>query len=589
MMLIILTKFKQGEVKMPRKNLFSLRFAHALRECFQEGYSRRDLASDILAGLTVGIIAIPLAMALSIAIGLPPQYGLYTAAIAGFLIPMTGGSRYSVSGPTAAFIVILLPIVQEFGLAGLLLASMGSGIILVLMGWARLGRYIEYIPEPVTLGFTGGIAIVIAILQLENFTGINLESASEGAVQNLIALFAVIDQAELPSLFVGGATLSLMILWPKLDTRIPAHLPALILGSLLALAFSPNNAIATVASTFSYLLPNGSVGWGIPSMLPEFSWPWDRSLSNESTFVMTWSIARELLAASFSIAMLGAIESLLCAVVLDGMSGKRHSSNSELVGQGIGNIITPLFGGITATAAIARSAANYKAGAKSPISAMTHALVIVAAILFASPMLGYVPMASMAALLLVVAWNMSEAHKSILLIKSAQSTEIAVFFTCLLLTVLFDMIIAIGVGVVMASLLFMKQMAEMTLVSNISKHHKLVPKVLPEGWVVFKVNGPLFFAAADRIFGQLKTETEGLKGVVLYLDGVSILDSGGQAALHKYLDYCKGKGIFVYLSDFQSQPMRSLAKANFVPDKVTCFNFSTLGDALKFLPKKRIL
>lgn len=570
---------------MSRQYLFSLRIGHALRECFQEGYSRQHLFKDILAGITVGIISIPLAMALSIAVGLPPQYGLYTAAIAGFLIPLTGGSRYSVSGPTAAFIVILVPVVARFGLSGLLIATFLSGIILILMGWARLGRYIEYIPEPVTLGFTGGIAIVIAILQLEDFLGLHIEQAGHGILHLLPALAANMDQIQLPGFLVGLSTLGVMLLWPKFNKSIPAHLPAVVLGSLLAWGLSLNNInVATIGNTFSYLLPNGETAWGIPDNLPTLNWPWKHELVNPSTtssLSLDWQTARELLSAAFAIAMLGAIESLLCAVILDGMSGRRHSANSELVGQGIGNVVTPFFGGITATAAIARSAANYKTGAQSPIAAMIHASVILMAILFFSPILAYLPMSSMAALLLVVAWNMSEAPKSLHLLKSAQATEVIVFLTCLSLTVLMDMVIAIGVGIVMASLLFMKQMAEMTRVSDISHSSKLIPKGLPEGWAVFKINGPLFFAAADNAFGQLRALSHDKQGVILYLDAVSLLDSGGLAALYKYLEFCKLHQTRVYLCDFQFQPLRVLAKSGFKPDDQEVSTFATLNEALE--------
>ena len=569
---------------MPRQHLFSLRIAHSLRECFQEGYTRQHLIKDILAGITVGIISIPLAMALSIAVGLPPQYGLYTAAIAGFLIPLTGGSRYSVSGPTAAFIVILVPVVAQFGLSGLLIATFLSGIILILMGWARLGRYIEYIPESVTLGFTGGIAIVIAMLQMEDFLGLNIEQAGHGILHLLPELAANMNQIQLPSFLVGLSTLGVMLLWPKFNKSIPAHLPAVVLGSLFAWGLSLNSIeVATIGSTFSYLLPNGEIAWGIPGNLPTLDWPWKHELTNllaVNSPSLNWQTARELLSAAFAIAMLGAIESLLCAVVLDGMSGRRHSANSELLGQGIGNVVTPFFGGITATAAIARSAANYKAGAQSPIAAMIHAIVILMAIVFFAPILAYLPMSSMAALLLVVAWNMSEAPKSLHLLKSAQATEVIVFIACLSLTVLMDMVIAIGVGIVMASLLFMKQMAEMTRVSDISHSSKLIPKGLPDGWVVFKINGPLFFAAADNIFGQLRALSQDKQGVILYLDGVSILDSGGLAALYKYLDFCKQHQTRVYLCDFQFQPLRVLAKSGFKPDNQQVSTFATLNEAL---------
>lgn len=571
---------------MSRQHLFSLRLGHALRECFHEGYTKQALGKDILAGLTVGIIAIPLAMALAIAVGLPPQYGLYTAAISGLLIPLTGGSRYSVSGPTAAFIVILVPIVAKYGLTGLLISTVLAGIMMILMAWARLGRYIEYIPESVTLGFTGGIAIVIAILQIENFLGIDIQNQGHGVISLLPAIFDNLGGSDLATFLIGLSTLFVMLLWPKFNKTIPAHLPAVILGSGLAAILAINDvSVATIGSAFQYTLENGDIAWGIPNHLPSFEWPWQNHLPGESPLVLNWETAKALLSAAFAIAMLGAIESLLCAVVLDGMSGRRHSANSELLGQGLGNIIAPFFGGMTSTAALARSAANYKAGAQSPIAAMTHALVVILAIVFFAPILAFLPMSSMAALLLMVAWNMSEAPKSMHLLKSAQATEIVVFITCLLLTVLVDMVMAIGVGVVMASLLFMKQMAEMTRVSDISYSSKLVPETISPHWSVFKINGPLFFAAADNIFGQLRILSKHKKGVILYLDGVSMLDSGGLASMYKYLEECRQKDIVVCLCDFQFQPLKVLAKSGFKPDQETSFTFSTLADALTFISK----
>ena len=381
-----------------RAHLFSLRIGHALREsCLQERYSRQRLLKDVLAGVTVGIIAIPLAMALAIASGVAPQYGLYTAIIAGFVIALTGGSRLSISGPTAAFVVILYPIAQQYGLGGLLLATVMSGVILVGMALVRLGRLIEYIPEPVTLGFTGGIAVVIATLQLKDFLGLNLTALPEHYVGKVTALVSAFPEAHLPSLAVALLTLAIMLLWPRFKTGVPAHLPAVILASVITLLLNRQGMdIATISSQFSYLLPDGSSGQGIPPVLPEWIWPWLQPGPGGSELTLSWALLRDLLPAAFAIAMLGAIESLLCAVVLDGMTGKRHSANSELLGQGIGNIIAPFFGGITATAAIARSAANVKAGAESPVAAMVHALVVLAGLVLLAPMLAYLPMPAMA-------------------------------------------------------------------------------------------------------------------------------------------------------------------------------------------------
>jgi SulP family sulfate permease len=573
-----------------RVHLFSLRIAHALRDTLNEApYGLTTFTKDLMAGITVGVIAIPLAMALAIAIGVAPQYGLYTAIIAGFFIPLTGGSRYSVSGPTAAFVVILYPVVQQYGIAGLLIASILAGIILIMMALLRLGRYIEYIPEPVTLGFTAGIAVVIAILQVKDFFGLTITAMPENFTGKIMVLTEALPDFSLWPLIVGLVTLTVMLLWPRLKTSIPAHLPAVIVGSLIAFTFNRQGLdVATIGSTFSFTLSDGTVGSGIPSVLPNFQWPWLRTQANEAVLVLSWQLAQDLLSAAFAIAMLGAIESLLCAVVLDGMSGKKHSANSELLGQGIGNIITPFFGGITATAAIARSAVNFKTGAKTPIAAMVHAVVVFISLVSLSSVLAYLPMASMAALLMMVAWNMSEAPKALHLLVKAPRSEIFVFMVCFSLTVLFDMVIAITTGIVLASLLFMKQIAEMTKVQDITEHNKLVNLKVPDGWKVFKINGPLFFAAADRVFGELAQLCTKEQGVVLYLDGVSILDSGGVAALNKFIDKCGKSGTRIYLADFQFQPLKTLAKSGFRPDGVICETYSTLSAALNAMPAARV-
>lgn len=565
-----------------RMHLFSLRIGHALREALKEfPYKANSFSRDLLAGLTVGIIAIPLAMALAIAIGVAPQYGLYTAIISGFFIPLIGGSRYSVSGPTAAFVVILYPIVHQYGLSGLLIASVLSGLILIVMALLRLGRYIQYIPESVTLGFTGGIAVVIAVLQIKDFFGLAIIEMPESFVGKVNVLIHSLPDFSAQTFVVGLSTLAVFVIWPRFKTSIPSHLPAVIVASIVAFILNEQGAnVATIGSTFSYLLADGSIGSGIPSVLPDFQWPWLRTQPDEHVLIFSWQLAKDLLSASFAIAMLGAIESLLCAVVLDGMSGKKHSANSELLGQGIGNVITPFFGGITATAAIARSAANFKAGAVTPISAMIHALVVLISLLYLSSILSYLPMAGMSALLLVVAWNMSEAPKIVHLIKKSPTSEISVFVFCFLLTVFFDMVIAISTGIVLASLLFMKQIAEMTKVSDITQSKRVLNVKHFEKWKVFKINGPLFFAAADSVFGELSQLSDNQDGVILYFDGVSILDSGGVAALYKFIDKCESMDTRVFLADFQFQPLRTLAKAGFKPDGDKCVVYATLLEAL---------
>ena len=400
-----------------RAHLFSLRPAHALRESLAEGYDARRFGRDLAAGITVGLIAIPLSMALAIASGVAPQYGLYTAIIGGFLIALLGGSRFSISGPTAAFVVILYPVAQEHGLTGLLIATMMAGAMLILMALLRLGRLIEYIPPPVTLGFTAGIAVVIATLQIKDLLGLPLESLPASYPGKLAALAGALGDVHGASLAVALATLAVLLLWPRLKTPLPPHLPAVLVGGALAAWFNQQGAaVPTIASRFHYVLDNGLTGQGIPPVLPELAWPWARGAEAMSGAAL-WDLAVSLVPTAFAIAMLGAIESLLCAVVLDGMTGRRHSANSELLGQGVGNLVVPLFGGITATAAIARSAANYKAGAQTPVAAMLHALVVLLAMVALARWLGYLPMPAMAALLLLVAWNMSEAPKAVRLVR----------------------------------------------------------------------------------------------------------------------------------------------------------------------------
>ncbi|MDX1597167.1 MAG: C4-dicarboxylic acid transporter DauA [Marinobacter sp.] len=565
-----------------RAHLFSLRLAHAFREaCLYEPYTGRRLSRDVMAGVTVGIIAIPLAMALAIASGVPPQYGLYTAFIAGFLIALLGGSRFSISGPTAAFVVILYPIAQSHGLGGLLLATLMSGVLLVIMALMRLGRFIEYIPESVTLGFTGGIAVVIATLQVKDFFGLNLDTMPEHYWDKLAALAQALPGADAMSTLVAVTTLAVMLLWPRLRTPIPPHLPAVLFGSLLALFLNTTGAdIETIGSRFSYLMPGGSAGTGIPPFLPEFNWPWLRPDAEGHPLGISWSMVQELLPAAFAIAMLGAIESLLCAVVLDGMTGKRHSANSELLGQGIGNIVTPFFGGITATAAIARSAANYKAGAESPVAAMIHAAVVLLALVFLSPLLAYLPMAAMASLLIMVAWNMSEAPKSVHLLKTAPRSDVLVFLTCFSLTVALDMVIAITTGILLAAVLFMREMAQMTRVTDITGNQRIVSAGLPEGWQVFKINGPLFFAAADRIFGELAGLSRNARGFILYMDGVTVLDAGGLSALNKLVEVCQAEGTRIVVADLQFQPLKTLARAGVGPVEGVSSFYSSLEAAL---------
>ncbi|MDK1357007.1 C4-dicarboxylic acid transporter DauA [Cronobacter sakazakii] len=532
-----------------------LPFRALVEACWREKYTVSRLSRDLIAGITVGIIAIPLAMALAIGSGVPPQYGLYTSAIAGIVIALSGGSRYSVSGPTAAFVVILYPVAQQFGLSGLLVATLLSGIFLILFGLARFGRLIEYIPLPVTLGFTSGIGITIATMQIKDFFGLDIAHMPEHYLPKVAALAVALPGLNPGDAAIGLVTLGVLVFWPRFGIRLPGHLPALLAGcAVMGVVHLLGGNVATIGSRFHYLLADGTQGNGIPPLLPQLVLPWDLP---GSSFTLSLDSLRALLPAAFSMAVLGAIESLLCAVVLDGMTGTRHNANSELIGQGLGNLVAPFFGGITATAAIARSAANVRAGATSPVAAVFHALLVLLALLALAPLLSWLPLSAMAALLLMVAWNMSEAHKVIGLLRRAPKDDIVVMLICLSLTVLFDMVIAISVGVVLASLLFMRRVARMTRLAPLNVS-------VPEDVLAVRVTGPLFFAAAEGVFTPLLAQAAGKRVIVMQWDAVPVLDAGGLDALQRFIERLPD-GCELRICHLEFQPLRTLARAGVQP------------------------
>ena len=547
------------------KNVFlSVKPFSALKDILRDGYTSRHLVKDIIAGLTVGIIAIPLSMALAIATGVPPQHGLYTAIVAGIIIALTGGSRFNISGPTAAFVVILYPVTQQFGLSGLLMATLLSGIILVLMALFRLGRLIEYIPLPVTLGFTSGIGIVIATLQIKDFLGLSIEKMPSHYLEKVQVILTALPSINWADTIVGVITLIVLTQWHKLRLPIPGHLPAVIIATLLSLLLTHfGYSVATIGTEFQYTLSDGTTGYGIPSVLPEFSLPWNIPDPQGNLINWNFDTIQRLLPAAFSMAVLGAIESLLCAVILDNITDTKHHSNNELLAQGLGNIASPFFGGITATAAIARSAVNVKSGGVSPISSVVHALLVLFALLFFAPALSYLPLSSMAALLLVVAWHMADLPQIIQLTRRSGRNEIAVLLVCLILTVLFDMVIAISVGVLLASLLFIRTIAEMTKSINIA-----VPEDLDDV-LIYRISGPLFFAAADNLFADLHEKTvhtdHEIKHIVLQCDAVTVLDTGGIHALTRFVQHMLPHQQ-LYMCNMQFQPLRTIVKSGSLPE-----------------------
>jgi SulP family sulfate permease len=515
----------------------------ACRQSLRAGYSWASLRGDLVAGITVGIIAIPLAMALAIAVGVAPQHGLYTVLVAAPLIALCGGSRFNISGPTAAFVVILLPITQQFGLGGLLLCTLLAGGILIGLGLLRAGRLIEFVPYPVTLGFTAGIGIIIATLQVKDLLGLQLNASPVHYLDQLRLLVQALPGIQAGDTLVALTSLLILILWPRWVPRIPGHLVALLGGALLGLLLEKVGLpIATLGERFSYSL-DGVSHPGIPPFLPGFSWPWQLSGADGAPLPLSFELIRQLLGPAFAIAMLGAIESLLCAVVADGMTGSKHDPNAELIGQGIGNLVAPLFAGITATAAIARSATNVRAGACSPLAAVIHAIVVLLAIVFLAPLFSYLPMAALAALLVIVAWNMSEAQHVLHTLRIAPRGDVLVLLTCLTLTVLFDMVLAVGVGLLLAAGLFIRRMGALTEAERLRGQQHQALSELPEHVLVFAIRGPLFFGAAQRTLEALRRLDPQVRLVILDLSAVPLLDMTAIAALLSVVQEYRRQGI----------------------------------------------
>jgi len=534
----------------------------ALFESFRTERSFRRIQANILAGITVGVIALPLSMALAIAIDVEPQYGLYTAIVAGIVIALTGGSQVNITGPTAAFVVVLLPIVHQFGLGGLLLAGMMAGGVLVLMGLARLGRLIEIVPYPVVVGFTAGIGVVIATLQIKDFLGLQVDGLSGGYLDNLRKLAVAMPDLHWQEALVGAVTLAILALWPRLKSRVPGHLIALLVGSLLALLLgwvNPHLVVETIGSRFHYMV-DGISGNGIPPMLPHFDWPWALPGPDGQPLGFSFDLVRALLPAALTIAMLGALESLLCSVVADGLSGRKHNSNDELIGQGLGNIVAPLFGGIPATAAIARTAANIRAGGTSPLSAVVHSVFILLSILLLAPLLAYIPMASMAALLIMVAWNMSEAHHFVRILRIAPRNDILVLLSCFLLTVLFDMTVAVAVGMSLAAILFIQRNIQLTQGRTVTSR-ELVTRQVPEDVLIYDINGPLFFGSAQRALRNLTLVSPGVRVVILDMTEVTMLDVSALIAMESIVKTLEQKGVALVISNLQPRMILKLRHA----------------------------
>jgi len=552
----------------------------ALTKSIKSKQNFSDFQSNLLAGLTVGIIALPLSMALAIASGVAPQHGLYTAIVAGIITALSGGSKVNISGPTAAFVVVLLPIVHQYGLGGLLISGFMAGIILILMGVIKLGRFVEIIPYPVTIGFTAGIGVVIATFQIKDFFGLNIESLEGHYFEKIALLFQALPSINWQETFIGILTLAILVLWSKLRSKIPSHLVALFIGSITAWLLSQLSSdfsVATIGSRFHYEL-NGVIGNGIPPILPSFEWPWNLPNADGEPIGISFHLVQLLLASSITIAILGSLESLLCAVVADGMSGKKHNPDDELIGQGIGNMVAPLFGGVPATAAIARTAANIRAGGTSPISSVFHSLFIIAAIFYLSPLLAYIPMASMAALLLMVAWNMSEIKHFIRIIKVAPKDDILTLLTCFSLTVIFDMTVAVGVGIGLAAVLFIRR--SISLVET-DQHEDDINLDLPKEISLYTIKGHLFFGSAQQAVKNIAEIMPEVRVVILDMSEVTMLDMTAIMAMEAITKKLADNNVGLVINHLQPRMILKLRRAN-IRKKIGCVIFTkTIDRALE--------
>jgi SulP family sulfate permease len=512
-------------------------------------YSAGAFFSDLTAGLTVGIVALPLAMAFAIASGVKPEAGIFTAVIAGFIISSLGGTKVSIGGPTGAFIVILYGIYAKYGAENLAICTIMAGVILFIMGAARLGTMIKFIPYPVTMGFTSGIAVLIFSTQIKDFLGLTVDKVPSEFAEKMKVLFEHLGTCQWPTLALAAASLAIILFWPKTwQRRVPGSIVALVLGTLAVVLF-PALQVETIGSKFG----------GIPQALPHPHIP-----------ALSWENIQYLFAPATTIALLAAIESLLCAVVADGMIDDRHDSNQELMAQGIANIVSPIFGGIAATGAIARTATNVKCGARTPIAGMVHAVTLLIIILAAAPLAKFIPLATLSAVLVNVALNMGEWHNFKRLAKWPRSDAV-VFLTAFSLTVVIDLTVAVEIGMVLAAILFIKRVSETTQITAVDEksetegpQHSLVGKDIPKGVMIYRIFGSFFFGAADKLETALKRAGEEPNVLILRMRKVLAIDATGLNALEDLYDKLHARGKHLILSGPHTQPLFMMDKAGFL-------------------------
>jgi len=499
-------------------------------------YSKAQLISDIIAGIIVAIIAIPLSVALGIASGVSPQQGLITAAIGGFIVSLLGGSRVQIAGPTGAFVVIVYGIVSEYGIEGLKIATMMAGIILVLMGLFKVGNLIKFIPYPITTGFTSGIAVVIFSTQIKDFLGLKISGVPADFIPKWKMYFSNLDSINLAALILGVVTILILVLLPKISPKIPAALIGIIVSTGMIYLFDLN--VETIGSQFGVI---------------------DSHISIPSFSGFSFNKIQLLMMPAFVIAILGSVESLLSAVVADGMIGGNHRSNTELIAQGVGNFCSGLFGGVPVTGAIARTSANVKLGGRTPVAGIVHAIVVFLIMILFMPYFSYVPMATLAGILIVVSYNMGE-WEMFTHLKKYPKSDIIVFLTTFLLTIIFDLVLAIEVGMVLSAFLFMMRMANISKTSfvDLEMHHTGDKMRFPKdsfsqkNIMYYEIEGPFFFGAADKFLQAIKQISKMPKVLIISLKDVPTIDATGYYALERFCENCerhKTKALFVGLND----------------------------------------
>jgi SulP family sulfate permease len=516
---------------------------------FKEGYTFKQFQGDLMGGLTVGVVALPLAIALAIASGVKPEQGLYTAIVAGFVIAILGGSRVQISGPTGAFVVIVYGIVQKYGYDGLVVATLIAGVLLVLMGLARMGALLKFVPYPVIVGFTSGIALIIFSSQVNDFLGLRIESVPADFVEKWIEYARHIARVEPYTLGVGLASLLIIVLWPRITHRVPGQLIAILAATIAVQYFQV--PVDTIQTRFG----------GMPQGLPSPQFP-----------AMTWATFQELFSPAITIAILAALESLLSSVVADGMTGTRHRSNMELIAQGAGNVASAIFGGIPATGAIARTATNIKSGGKTPIAAIIHAVFLLLVLLFIGKWAAMIPMATLAAVLIVVAYNMSEWREFRHLLKSPRG-DVAVLLATFLLTVFIELTVAIQVGILLAAFLFLQKMSKEAKVDVITenlrddeefKSRDMSTVDIPKGVEVFEVYGSLFFGAVSQFKESIRVVANRPRVVILRMRQVSHIDASGIHILEELVKESQGSGTAVVFSAVSGPVYEVMRESGFV-------------------------